>query len=377
MSRIGENCQNQAVLISLAPAELPASAQYQPSLFCWFLALLLLFAASRVDAQGKGGHWTFENSGEDIAIWDQSANNGLLQNQAAFSGNAPLQEGTAYLWLDSALTHNFFRVEDDSDLDFRDESVGISAWIYPIVLNDVHYIVNKGEQKKNPKTTNYALRISQGTNNLEFLIRDDNNQAQRVTSSFTIPRNQWTFVAAFYDVPAGKVYLWNDPHTAPVDTLDFTHSLVVNDEPLAIGSWFRDDLSVPTIKDFKGRIDDVRLSNDVNDILPIASALGDPDVLLPVGFSLDQNYPNPFNPTTIIAFNLPVASVVTLEIFNVMGQRVRTMVGNGRDRSLPPGTHNYIWNATDAAGNAVTSGIYFYRLSAGASTQTRKMMLVR
>lgn len=94
---------------------------------------------------------------------------------------------------------------------------------------------------------------------------------------------------------------------------------------------------------------------------------------VPVDFQLYQNYPNPFNPVTTIEFELLSASAVTLEIFNVIGQRI---VGSRR-AVTQPGTHKWQWNATDADGNPVASGVYFYRLKAGSQMQTRKMILMR
>lgn len=89
---------------------------------------------------------------------------------------------------------------------------------------------------------------------------------------------------------------------------------------------------------------------------------------LPTSFALEQNYPNPFNPITEISFSLPEASEAKLEIFNIMGQRVTTLV----DESLPAGHHSATWDATDNA-----SGIYFYRLTAGDAGTTRKMVLLK
>lgn len=95
--------------------------------------------------------------------------------------------------------------------------------------------------------------------------------------------------------------------------------------------------------------------------------------VIPQEFRLLQNYPNPFNPSTTIQFELPSASVVTLEIYDVMGRHVETPYR----ASLPMGTHKYVWNATDANGHPVVSGIYFYRLQAGDHVATRKMILMR
>jgi hypothetical protein len=258
-------------------------------------------------------------------------------------------------------------VEDSDDLDFDNENIGISAWIYPLVIDDVHYLVNKGEQSRTPKTTNYALRLTP-TRELEFLIRDANDQAQRVTSSFLIPENEWSFVAAFYDVSAGKVYLWNDPAAPPPDTLEFAHSPFSNSDPLAIGSWFRATPNDPSIKDFKGRMDDVRISGRIEDIIPAATAIEPLDRNVPIRFVLFQNYPNPFNPATFITFELPQAEKVTLSIFNAVGKKVAMPV----NQYLPPGRYQVMFDGTNQA-----SGLYFYQLTAGLQRQTRKMLLAR
>jgi len=92
------------------------------------------------------------------------------------------------------------------------------------------------------------------------------------------------------------------------------------------------------------------------------------DATLPDGFLLSQNYPNPFNPTTKIEFNLPTASDVTLEVYNVLGQRVITLV----EGPQAAGLHSVTWNSVDQSGHTVSSGIYFYRLIAGDRVESRK-----
>jgi len=89
--------------------------------------------------------------------------------------------------------------------------------------------------------------------------------------------------------------------------------------------------------------------------------------------SLGPNYPNPFNPITQIRFELPQSEKVYLDIYNVHGQRVRRLV----KADYPAGPHVVQWDGRDDAGKGVASGVYFYRLSAGAFTQTRKMLLLK
>jgi len=88
---------------------------------------------------------------------------------------------------------------------------------------------------------------------------------------------------------------------------------------------------------------------------------------------LAQNYPNPFNPTTRIAFGLAAPGNVSLRIYDAAGRLVRVLVEGAR----PAGTYAEMWDGRDSGGRAAASGIYFYRLTAGAFTETRKMALLR
>ncbi len=89
---------------------------------------------------------------------------------------------------------------------------------------------------------------------------------------------------------------------------------------------------------------------------------------IPTSFSLEQNYPNPFNPSTTIQFGLPEAAIVRLEVFNVLGQRVKELV----TEQLSAGFHAVPFNATD-----LSSGIYIYRIQAGTFVETKKMTLIK
>ncbi|MBU8920545.1 MAG: T9SS type A sorting domain-containing protein [Bacteroidales bacterium] len=89
--------------------------------------------------------------------------------------------------------------------------------------------------------------------------------------------------------------------------------------------------------------------------------------------SLEQNHPNPFNPSTTISYNLPATGFVSIEIFDVTGRRVKTLVSDVKN----PGPHRIEWNGLDETGMRVVSGVYFYRLRAGKEELTKKMVLMR
>ena len=93
----------------------------------------------------------------------------------------------------------------------------------------------------------------------------------------------------------------------------------------------------------------------------------------PGAFRLWQNHPNPFNPVTRIKYNLPVDCNVRLDIYDVLGRRITTLV-NGRQTA---GSRQASWDGTNNDGVTVASGIYFYRLEAGSFVETRKMVLLR
>ena len=92
----------------------------------------------------------------------------------------------------------------------------------------------------------------------------------------------------------------------------------------------------------------------------------------PQQFYLGQNYPNPFNPSTIIPYRLPVSTRVRLEVLNVLGQRLATLV----DAERPAGFHTAAWDGMDASGRGVAAGVYLYRLVGDGVRLTRSMVLL-
>lgn len=92
-----------------------------------------------------------------------------------------------------------------------------------------------------------------------------------------------------------------------------------------------------------------------------------------VPFRLAQNYPNPFNPETTISFSLAGKSNISLDIYNMKGQKIRTL----HSGVLPKGNHSLVWDGTDDKNTAVSSGVYIYKMRSAGQTQTRKMILMK
>jgi len=95
--------------------------------------------------------------------------------------------------------------------------------------------------------------------------------------------------------------------------------------------------------------------------------------ILPYRFELSQNYPNPFNPVTTISYSLPRRSEVSIDIFNILGQKIITLV----DETKPAGDYQINWDSNDSNGQKVSTGIYFYRFQAGDYVETKKMILLK
>lgn len=89
---------------------------------------------------------------------------------------------------------------------------------------------------------------------------------------------------------------------------------------------------------------------------------------IPTKFSLSQNYPNPFNPTTTIEYSIPRASLVKMQVYDILGREVATLINEVKSA----GTYTATFNAAN-----IPSGVYFYRLQAGSFTETKKLILLR
>jgi hypothetical protein len=105
----------------------------------------------------------------------------------------------------------------------------------------------------------------------------------------------------------------------------------------------------------------------------MATLTDEGDQAEPDDLKLYQNYPNPFNPSTTISFSVLEAGPVSLEIINILGQRVRTLY----EGDLTVGLHRFDWDGTDRDGRRVASGVYFCRLHGDSSSQSRKMLLMK
>jgi hypothetical protein len=206
-------------------------------------------------------------------------------------------------------------------------------------------------------------------NNLLFIMREGYVNIYDVSDPTQITGIYWhAFIGRAIDVYENRAYVAGWYGLSIYDISDPTVPIVVDSfntpgDARDVLVWdstvfFADMSSLLVLKTTDLPTD---LNDDVN------------DRILPSRFILSQNYPNPFNPSTTIEFNLSRASDVRLEIFNIMGQKVMTLI----DDKMSAGEQSIRWNGKDAAGYEVATGIYFYRINAGDYVETKKMLLLK
>ncbi len=189
----------------------------------------------------------------------------------------------------------------------------------------------------------------------------------KVNLEFVEVRSDDTFEAAplfIKNVEDGKVTV------ASVVTSFNEEDAVQGDKPLAtlVFKWIGDDqtedVTIDNIKVIDTQYKTNRLPDvNVGDMIP-----------LPDEFELKSNYPNPFNPVTTLRFTLPKSAEVTIEIYNVLGQKVRTLVSNTKFKA---GIREAKWNATNDFGMRVASGTYIYTIKAENFVAAKKMLLIK
>ncbi|MDZ7764852.1 MAG: T9SS type A sorting domain-containing protein [Melioribacteraceae bacterium] len=105
----------------------------------------------------------------------------------------------------------------------------------------------------------------------------------------------------------------------------------------------------------------------------ILSDVQDIEDTLPTKYSLSQNYPNPFNPSTTIKFTIPQSGFVSLKVYNILGQEVKTLLS----KEINTGAYSVDWNGTNNYGDQLSSGVYFYRIEAGDFIESKKMLFIK
>lgn len=258
-------------------------------------------------------------------------------------------------------------------------SFSISAWVkMTIKYNDSRNTLTFVSKKDGDSDySGFGLYYNQTQNKVIFSINDEGDWSTHNevidSNSINIQDEEWNHVVCIADQAIKKMILYVNGEKTAESQITVTNYIRSSKGHLLLGGYH---YNTSTFLDgFKGLLDDIRIYNLAltkdnvlqlynNEIVEVKE-----DVLLNLkGYTLTQNYPNPFNPTSKISYSIPEQSQVTLKIFDVLGNDIKTLVNEEKTAG------NY---EIDFDASSFSSGIYFYRLQAGSFVETKKMLLLK
>ena len=277
---------------------------------------------------------------------------------------------TADRWGNTASAYSFDGVNDNirvlssSSLNFQN-SVTINFWIkVGEFFEREAYPISHGnwENRWKISITNKHIRWTAKTN---VGIKDLDSETELIL-------NNLYNVTVLYDGDDYEIYI-----NGELDAFtSFSGLIQTTSIDLMIGQVLPDN----TQYNFKGILDDIRIYNYALSYSSIQSLYDyvtdiedDQEIEIPKNFGLEQNYPNPFNSQTNIRFQLSIQSRVQLEIFNILGQKIKTLI----DEEKSPGYYTIDWDGRNDCGYSVNSGIYFIKFSSDKFSDTKKMTLLK
>ncbi len=226
-----------------------------------------------------------------------------------------------------------------------------------------------------------------GKNYWQFDPRFVNNPS-KIDSMLGWCLANWTEEDHYPDWRITPPVTWNEDGTPTLNwppdmDLSYTNTYLqtagTDGLPLGDLNWFPDakatylanrDTYIAALRDSMANASWVYIPGDSASavVTPASTAIGDDDTAIPAAYSLNQNYPNPFNPTTTIEYSIAKAGLVTIDLYNTLGQKVKTLVNSNQIS----GRYTVTVNA-----NELSSGVYFYSIKAGDFSQTKKMILMK
>jgi len=255
---------------------------------------------------------------------------------------------------------NHIRVPNSASLNFTD-AITVSFWMKAAELYSTResYPISHGNWENRWKVSIIPDKRIRWTVKSSDGIKDLDSQTKATV-------NIWYHVVGLYDGSDFNIYINGtlEGHTT------FSGKILTTTIDLMIGQVLPNNSTY----NFKGTIDDIRLydyaltANEIQALYGETSAIHTDIDVRPLKFALSQNFPNPFNPVTSITYDLPQAVAVKLQVFDLSGRLVQTLV----DEKKPAGHYSAIWSAQN-----VSSGIYFFRLSAGDFSAVKKCVKLK
>ncbi len=312
---------------------------------------------------------TIKQTGDLVAFYPF---NGNANDNSGFNNNGTVSGATLTTdrWGNVASAYTFDGINDNiqvstsSSLNFQN-SVTINFWIKVGEFYDREaYPLSHGnwENRWKVSITNKHIRWTVKTN---MGIKDLDSETELV-------KNNLYNVTVLYNGNDYEIYI-----NGELDAFtSFSGLILTTPIDLMIGQV----LPANPQYNFKGVLDDIRIYNyalsysSIKSLYDFVTDIEDnQEVVLPKNFGLTQNFPNPFNNQTNIEFQISSQSSIKLEIFNILGQKVKTLI----DEDKSPGYYAIQWNGKNDLSDSMNSGIYFIKFSTGKFTETKKMTLLK
>jgi hypothetical protein len=292
---------------------------------------------STIAIAGKNSVWYLTGEGRLFTYADDP-----LQTQGFF----PLQLGNRWQYESADVMHPSPIVES--------KIVGDT-----LMANGRRYAIMAGSMLGSPYLRREGSRVYafDGVDSAEYVLMDINAKPSDTLSTHS--KGKWTNVAG------GRLLI----PESPLSYWKFYQYMNVGLSGYIFADWtIQESVGLVSVTGEPGNKWNLRGAIIDGKTIGTITGIREEVPIIPAKPVLHQNYPNPFNPSTTISFMLPSKSHVTLAIFDVMGRKVWTLVSE----DLPAGSHQRQWNASGCA-----SGMYFYRLTAGAYAETKRLLLVR
>ena len=336
-------------------------------LIAFVLSCMFSIAAYALDA--PIAYWKMDEAEGDTAKAEIGSLDGILVGTAAWAPEDGLFGGALECIDDSG-----FVTIPGSDGIFDDlgTQFTFSVWIKVYEFtSDYHGIIVKNNKfflERNNSSGHGAV------NSIHFKCKDETGaQPFNLYGNTLIDDGEWHHIVGIYDTDMAYLYIDNQLDAEGPGSGEMVGYV---EDPLVIGAKFETNYR----NSWNGLIDEVRIydiamtADQVDELyyMDIDTKVATNPVVVR-DYQLDQNYPNPFNPSTRISFSFPQNAHVSLVVYNMLGQRVKTLM----DQSLSMGVHQAVWDGINEFGETVTNGIYFYSLRSELGVQTRKMMFLK
>ncbi|RPH97006.1 MAG: T9SS C-terminal target domain-containing protein, partial [Calditrichaeota bacterium] len=320
--------------------------------------------AQPIDIAFKHVHWPSQTAaswtlddGEGSVIHDVSgnANDGQAYNGVEWSGGYT-GNGLIFDGID-----DFIKIPSSTSLDIAGNAVSISLWTKLALLPNE--LPGAFGPIYDSDSDNYVIYEDKNNNELRFKVTTTSAAERPGIPAVQLRKNEWLHIVGVYDGNHAKIYLNGQ--------LQDSHALSGNVKPGQIAI-----LGQSAGSYFKGCIDNIQIYSQALLLEEIqmlytgqkqTTAIAD-KVEHPTGFDLVQNYPNPFNPTTTISYSIPAAGMVRLNLYDILGREVKSIVNHHQ----PAGSYMVIIDASD-----LPAGMYCYRLASGPFVAVKKLILAK